>query len=150
MTWLLPWALLAAEGCRGALGCFLSLFFSFSVFVFSFFLKNFVSITAPTQTFKFLWLFLWIFPRTGEFGGRNHGSVVASPTLPISSAPEDREETSPCVYSGRKFPFSTQLHGASTLNSPSPTQQLCLWHRVGCAGNASTLSSEDHLRGSQG
>lgn len=88
----------------GALGYFFSLFFLFLCFCFSFFLKIFISITAPAQTFKFLWVFLWIFPRTGEFGGRNRGNVVASPTLPISSTPEDQEETSPCVF-WRKIPL---------------------------------------------
>lgn len=52
------------------------------------------------------------------------------------------------VYSGRKFPFSTQLHGASSLNSPSPTQQLCLWHRVGRGGIVRALMGEDRLKGS--
>lgn len=50
------------------------------------------------------------------------------------------------VYSGRKFPFSTQPNGASTLSSPSPTQQLCLWHGVGCGGIGRALKGENHLQ----
>lgn len=119
----------------------------FFCFCFSFFLKNFISITALAQTFKFLWVFLWIFPRTREFGGRNYGSVVASPPSPYPLLLKIKKKPA-SVYSGRKFPFSTQLYGASSLNSPSPIQQLCLWHRMGCGGIVRALMGEDHLKGS--
>lgn len=57
---------------------------------------------APAQTFKFLWVLLWIFPSTGK--PRQFG---AAPALAESPAPEQWEEAVP-VCSGRKFPFPTQ------------------------------------------
>lgn len=54
------------------------------------------------------------------------------------------------VDSGGKFPFSTQPNRVRTLSSPSPTQQLCVWHRAGHGGIDRDLRGEDHLEGSWG
>lgn len=90
---------------EGALGGCWGFVFTLSLVVFlPFFVENFISVTAPAQTFKFLWVFLWIFPRTREFDGKNHGSVALPPPPAPSSIPEDGEETSPCVF-WKKIPF---------------------------------------------
>ena len=148
--WLLPWALLAAEGCRGFGLFFLNLFFLFFYFsfCFSFFLKNFISITAPAQTFEFLWVFFCgSFLGLGNLAGETTAVWWPPSPCPYPLLLRIRKKPAP-VYSGRKFPFSTQPNGASTLSSPFPTQQLCLWHRVGRRGIGRALRGKDHLKGS--
>lgn len=99
----------------GFWGCFLNLF------LFFFLLKKFHCNRSPSSDVQiFVGFFLWIFPRTGEFGGRNHGSVVASPTLPISSAPEDQEETSPCVFQ-KKIPLLHPAQWSQDSKQPFPS-----------------------------
>lgn len=126
------------------MGCFLNLF----LFLFFFLFKKFHCNHSPSSDVQiFVGSFLWIFPRTGEFGGRNHGSVVASPTLPISSAPENQEETSPCVF-WKKIPLLHPARWSQYSKQPIPNSAALSTAQGGTQRDWQGLEGrEEHFKG---
>lgn len=122
--WPLPWTI-------GTLGCFLNPFVSL---LFFFLLKKSHCNHSPSSDVQIFVGFFFFscgsFLGLGNLAGETTAVWWPPSPSPYPLLPRIRKKPAP-VYSGRKFPFSTQPDGARTLRSPFPAQQLCLQHRVG-------------------